>query len=470
MFTNKSIPQTNHARLPNPTSPSVLFKGLFPKLIQTTFDTDLQSSDGGGLLLGAVDRKLGLTKKLASCFSDSRHQGKIRHSFPGLFRQGVFSRALGYADGNDAAILGGDPILQTLCDRDPGPENRLGSQPTLSRFEGLPKRHELYQSMLCFEDQIIASLKRKYRKAKRITIDLDGTHDKTHGLQQLSFFNGLFDSYCYLPLLGFLTIDDQPEQWLFHTRLRSGKATQMQGVIFLLRRVIPKLKATFPRTRIRVRLDAGFANPGLYRLLEKLKVEYLIGMPKNEVLKREVKEDLDHSVAMAEIKKTSHKEFLSFGYRAKSWPHTRRIVAKLEAVVYPGREIKRNPRFVVTNLYRENADTVYGIYCGRGDSENRIKELKVDLEMDRTSCSEFLANAFRVLQTTCAYALFQELRWKLRNTKLARCSVGTLRVRLMKFAVRVVVTARKIVMHGPKHWPWLGDWLQAAKLVGAEAC
>lgn len=453
--------------MPNPTSPSVQFKGLFPKSIHTTFDTDLQSSDGGGHLLGAVDRQLRLTQKLASCFQDSRHQGKIRHSFLELFRQGVFSRALGYADGNDAAILGGDPVLQTLCDRNPGPANKLGSQPTLSRFEGEPNRHELYQATLCFEDQIIASLKRKYRKAKRITIDLDGTHDKTHGMQQLSLFSGFYKCHCFLPLLGFFTIDDHPEQWIFHTRLRSGTATQMQGVMPLLRRVIPKLKTIFPRARIRVRLDGGFANPGLYRLLEKLKVEYLIGMPKNEVLKREIKEHLDYSVVMAEIKGSSHQEFTSFRYRAKSWPHGRRVVAKLEAVVHPEKEIKRNPRFVVTNLYRENAETIYGIYCGRGDSENRIKELKVDLEMDRTSCTSFRANIFRVLQTACAYALFQELRWKLRSTKLARCSVGTLRVRLLKFAVRVVVMARKIVMHGPKHWPWLGDWLQAAKLVGA---
>ena len=467
MFTYASIPQTNHTRLSNSTSPSVLFKGLFPKSIHTTFDTDLQSSDGGALLLGAIDRKLGLTQKLASCFQDPRQQGKVQHSFLELFRQETFSRALGYADGNDAAILGGDPILQTLCDRNPGPENKLGSQPTLSRFEELPNRHELYQAMLCFEDQIIASLKRKYRKAKRITIDLDGTHDKTHGMQQLSLFNGFYKCHCFLPLLGFFTIDDQPEQWLFHTRLRSGRATQMQGVILLLRRVIPKLKTIFPRTRIRVRLDAGFANPGLYRLLEKLKVEYLIGMRANAILMDKVEEDLDHSVAMAEIEESSHQEFTSFRYRAKSWPYSRRIVAKSEAVVSPGKEIKPNPRFVVTNLYRENADTIYGIYCGRGDSENRIKELKVDLEMDRTSCSKFTANAFRVLQTACAYALFQELRWKLRKTKLARCSVGTLRVRLLKFAVRVVATARKIVMHGPKHWPWLGDWLYAAKLVGA---
>jgi len=277
--------------------------------------------------------------------------------------------------------------------------------------------------MLCFEDQIIASLKRKNRKAKRITIDLDGTHDKTHGMQQLSLFNGFYKCHCFLPLLGFFTIDDQPEQWLFHTRLRSGHAAQMQGVIPLLRRVIPKLKTVFPRARIRVRLDGGFANPGLYRLLGKLKVEYLIGMAKNGVLEREVKEDLDHSVAMAEIKEASHREFTSFRYQAKSWPHARRMVAKLEAVVSPGKATKRNPRFVVTNLHRENADTIYRVYCGRGDSENRIKELKVDLEMDRTSCTRFRANAFRVLMPFFrSYAGSYEIQnWDAARSEFCEC-------------------------------------------------
>ena len=451
----------------HPTRQSVLFEDTFSKPIQVAFDTDLQSSDGGGILLGAVDRKLGLTRAIASFFRDQRHVGKTRHSFLELLRQGVYSRALGYADGNDAAILGGDPVLQTLCDRTPGEHSRLGSQPTLSRFEHAVTRHDLFNAMVGFEQQIISSLKRKYRKAKLITIDLDGTHDPTHGTQQLSLFNNFYRCHCYLPLLGFLSVDGDAEQWLFHARLRSGNARQVQSVIPLLRRVIPKLKKAFPRAQIRVRFDGGFATPRLMAALEGQRVQYLLGMPRNDVLTREVEDLQGHVVAMAELGEESYREYDSFLYQARSWPRARRVVAKVEAVVAPGKEVKRNPRFVVTNLVQHKAETVYAIYCGRGDSENRIKELKDDLEIDRTSCTGFRANAFRVLQTAVAYALFQEMRWQLRDTSLGRCQVGTLRVRLLKIGVRLVESTRRIVMHAPKHWPWLGDWLQAARLVGA---
>lgn len=450
----------------HPSRHPVLFEGLIRKPVQVAFDTDLQSSDGGGLLLGAVDRKLGLTAALAGCFTDRRDPARIHHSFLELVRQGVYSRGLGYADGNDAALLGGDPVLQAACGRRPGPDSRLGSQPTLSRFERAPTGRELHAALLAFEEQIVRGLRHKHRKARLITIDLDGTHDPVHGTQQLGLFHRFYDCYCYLPLLGFLSVDDHPEQWLFHARLRSGRARQVQGVIPLLRRIVPRLKRAFRRARIRVRLDGGFATPRIFGVLEELKVQYVVGMPGNEALEREVADPLDHEVAMAEIEGETQRSFDRFPYQTRSWPRPRDVVAKVEALVHEGRSVKRNPRFVVTNL-PHLAETVYEIYCGRGDSENRIKELKDDLAMDRTSCSSYRANAFRVLQTAAAYALFQELRWRLRRTGLRRAQVGTLRLRLLKIGVRVVVSARRVIMHGPKHWPWLGDWLQAARAVGA---
>jgi len=450
----------------HPSRQPVLFQGLNSRPIHVAFDTDLQSSDGGGLLLGALDRKLGLTAALASCFSDSRDPSKTRHSRLALLRQGVYSRALGYPDGNDAAVLGGDPVLQTVCGRDPGPDSQLGSQPTLSRFESAPSRHELYAATLCFEEQVMRSLRHKHRKARLLTIDLDGTHDPVHGAQQLGLFNGFYDCYCYQPLLGFLTVDDQPEQWLFHTRLRSGRAYQVQGVIPLLRRIVPKLRRLFRRAKIRVRLDGGFATPRLLAALEALKVQYVIGMPGNQVLQREIAELLDDEVEMAAVTGETQRSFASFVYWAGSWPRLRRVVAKVEALVHEGRAVKRNPRFVVTNLAHKS-EKVYQIYCGRGDSENRIKELKDDLQIDRTSCSNFRANIFRVLQTAAAYALYQELRWKMRKTRLGRAQVGTLRLQLMKIGVRIVASVRRLVLHGPKHWPWIDDWLLAAKAVGA---
>jgi hypothetical protein len=141
------------------------------------------------------------------------------------------------------------------------------------------------------------------------------------------------------------------------------------------------------------------------------------------------------------------------------------VIYKAEVVRLAGREPKDNERFVVTNL-RQSPERVYAIYTGRGDPENRIKELKNDLAMDRTSCSRFLANQFRVLLTAAAYVLMQELRLRARHTDCARAQVGTLRLRLLKLAAWVEVSVRRIVLHLPRRFPGRPAWLRIAATVG----
>jgi hypothetical protein len=153
-------------------------------------------------------------------------------------------------------------------------------------------------------------------------------------------------------------------------------------------------------------------------------------------------------------------------YAAKKWSHRRRIIMKAEVVRYPSRAAKDNPRFVVTNL-RFSPAMVYALYCARGDMENRIKELKSGLAMDRTSCSRFAANQFRLLLSATAYVLFQTLQTHARGTGLADAQVATLRDRLLKVAVWVERSVRRIVLHLPRHFPWLAPWRQLAAAVGA---
>jgi hypothetical protein len=153
-------------------------------------------------------------------------------------------------------------------------------------------------------------------------------------------------------------------------------------------------------------------------------------------------------------------------YAAKTWSRTRRVIMKAEVVRHPGRAPKNNPRFVVTNLpHRPQA--VYEFYCHRGDVENRLKELHHGLEMDRTSCSKFRANQFRVLLTLAAYILFQELRRRATRTACADAQVTTLRERLVKLAVWVERSVRRIVLHLPLNFPWLSTWRHLACAVGA---
>jgi hypothetical protein len=154
-------------------------------------------------------------------------------------------------------------------------------------------------------------------------------------------------------------------------------------------------------------------------------------------------------------------------YAAKTWKRRRRVILKAEVVRHPGRDPKNNPRFVVTNLPGAPKTIYEQIYCQRGDVENRLKELHHGLELDRTSCSRFLANQFRVLLTLAAYLLFQELQRRARGTACADAQVTTLRERLIKLAVWVERSVRRIVLHLPTSFPWLRTWRQLARAVGA---
>jgi hypothetical protein len=308
---------------------------------------------------------------------------------------------------------------------------------------------------------------RRNRYARLITIDLDGSVDPTHGQQPFAFFSGYYDTWCFFPLLGFITVDDQPEQHLFYARLRPGASREVRGTPALLRRTVANLRKTFKRARIRVRLDSGFAHPLIYDTLEDLKVEYVIGVPENAVLKVRASREMHAAQALTDRLGGTTTFFGETRYAARSWSRERRVIYKAEVVDAEGKSPRRNARFLVTNL-RHKPQRVWEIYCVRGDSENRIKELKGDLEIDRTSCTSYIANQFRVLLTATAYVLFQDLRAALGDHEFSRSMVGTLRTRLLKIGATVTETVRRIVISMPSSFPWKDPWLRAAACVAAR--
>jgi len=267
--------------MPHPTAQRSLFEETFAKPVVVEFDGEQSSSDGGVLLLGAVDRRIGLTRALGQGLRDSRRSWRVEHGKQELLRQRVFSIALGYADQNDSARIGGDPLLKLVCGRSPNDARALASQPTLSRFETSRTGRELVALGRRLESFVIARLRKTHRKAKRITIDLDSTEDPTHGQQPFAFFNGYYDSWCYLPMLGFLSVDDEPTQHLFHARLRPGTARDARGTPALLCRTVRALRKAFRKAKILVRLDAGFAAPAIFDMLDELRVDYLVALPGN---------------------------------------------------------------------------------------------------------------------------------------------------------------------------------------------
>lgn len=450
------------------TAQTVLFPDLAAKPLVVKMDEEHSSSDGGAVLLKGVDEALGLTEALTACLRDPRQPGKVAHPLAELLQQRVFAIALGHPDGNDARELADDPVHKLLVDRDPVEGAALASQPTLSRFENTVQTTDLYRMADTLADVVIERHRRRLgRRCRRITLDFDPTDDPTHGQQEFTFFHGYYDTYCYLPLIGTLAFNDEAEQYLCCAVLRPGNAKASQGLVAVLRRLLQKLETAFPKARIRVRLDGGFGNPEVLDFLDAAGVEYVVGLQATKPLKKRARRALGTARRLSrESGETAH-VFGETRYKTqRTWPHPRRVIYKAEVVRLAGREPKDNERFVVTNL-RQSPKRVYRIYTDRGDPENRIKELKNDLAMDRTSCSRFLANQFRVLLTAAAYVLMQELRLHAHHTDCARAQVATLRLRLLKLAAWVEVSVRRIVLHLPRHFPGREAWLRIAPRVGA---
>jgi hypothetical protein len=455
---NDTIPQT------------VLFPELFEKPLVATFDQPHASSDGGAILLKAAEARYGLIEGFARCLVDDRQPGKVRHTLEDLLAQRIYGLACGYPDANDADRLADDPMHKLLVGRDPIDGDPLASQPTISRFENQVGSQALYAMGRDLAATVIdRHRQRLHGRARRITIDLDPTDDPTHGAQQLTFFNGHYDSWCYLPLLAFVTFNDEAEQYLCAAILRPGNAPATRGARGTLIRLLDMLRVAFPRTRFLLRLDGGFATPEILdRLDAEPGLDYVVAMAENAVLTRAAEPAMVAARTQSEASGQTAHVYTEARYAAKTWPHQRRVVIKAEVVRLPGREPRDNPRFLITNL-RQTPRFVYArVYCARGDIENRIKELHDGLQIGRTSCGRFWANQVRVLLTAAAYVLMQELRLRAARTACAHAQVTTLRERLLKLGVHVVGSVRRLVLHLPMSTPFLDAWRHIALALGAR--
>jgi len=447
----------------------LLFSEMFAKPVILEFDQRQGSSDGGAVLLKAAETRYGLIAGMSGCLLDSRQAGKVDHSLRDLFAQRVFSIACGYADANDSARLAADPMHKMLLDRDPATGLDMASQPTLSRFENAVGPRQLYHmGALLAESVIERHAQWLHHHARLITIDLDPTDDPTHGAQQLSFFNSHYDNACYLPMMGFVTFNDEADQYLCAAVLRPGNVTATAGAVGILRRLISVIRSSFSKVRIRVRLDGGFANPQLLAFLDaEAGVEYVVAMASNAVLNRKAEEAMEVARLLAGLTGQTEHVYDEVRYAAGSWKQERRVIIKAEVVRADHKEPKDNPRFVITNMKQTPQWLYEEVYCQRGEIENRIKELHA-MQIDRTSCTSFWANQFRVLLTAAAYVLMQELRLSAAATDCARAQVWTLRERFLKLGARVILSVRRIVVHLPHSFPFLPTFRRMALELGAS--
>jgi len=417
------------------------FPGFCGKLVQADFTGGSVTSDGGILFLRELDKGLGVIDRFASCLLDTRHQSYVDHSYKEMLAQRIFQIALGYEDCNDSTTLREDPGLKTACERLPFSDDPLASQPTLSRLENEVTRSDLYRLGQAQVDTFLAS----YPQApSKIILDMDDTCDPTHGAQQLSLFNGYYDTFCYLPL----HIYEGKTGKLILTLLRPGKRPTGKQVVAILKRVVSRIQATWPRTKITLRGDGHFSTPEVLDYCETQGMDYVLGFTVREPLAAYV--DMGLLQQSFNILQEKIRFFTECRYQQGNWRKRRRVILKAE-VTSEGQNI----RAIVTNIRGGKAKRLYDrLYCARGQMENFIKNHKCVLHSDRTSCQRFAANQFRLFLHSAAYVLLHALQEKgLHGTEYARAQFDTLQVRILKIGARVIEKATRIKFHFPTSFP-----------------
>jgi hypothetical protein len=414
------------------------------------------SSDFGALLLRGVDRQIGLTERLAAAIHDKRHQSYIDHPLRDLLAQRIYQLASGYADANDANSLRRDPLFKLGVERSPlDPTQDLASAPTLSRLEHQIDRKDLYRLTRAFVDAFIASYA---EPPPAIVLDLDHSDDPTYGQQEFAFYNHHYQNHCYLPLFIF----EGTSHALVTAYLRPGTRPTGAENAMILVRLLSYVRRHWPSTHILVRGDSHFATPEVIEVITAYRwTDFVFGLAGNAVLLRQAEPTLQEArrlhhqrgalaQAYGQAPPLSSRLYDEFSYAAGSWAHPWRVVFKAEVM-----QAGDNPRFVVTSLDAPTPAILYeDLYCARGNCENDIKAVKIDLRSDRTSATTFLANALRLLLACAAYVLHHALRTStLRHTALAQAQPSTIILTLFKIAAQVKQYKDRILLHLPSACP-----------------
>jgi hypothetical protein len=411
-----------------------LLPGLSPiagKPISVAFDGGRLTSDAGILLLAEIERRLGISQRLARCIEDPRAPERTRHSLAEMIRFRALLIAAGYPDANDCDALRSDPAFKMAVGRLPESGEDLCSQPTMSRMVEL------------FCDSFP-------EVPRRIVLDIDDTEDRVHGGQQLSLFNAHYDGRCFLPIHIYEATTGKPVAVI----LRPGKTPDGAEVALVLRHVIRAIRARWPRVDILVRGDSHYGRPEAMSWCERNRIGYVFALAGNPVLLRQIA-PLAEEAALARLEGGAEKvrRYGEFGYAARTWTVERRVIARVEASAQGS-----DTRFIVTNLRGMPKMLYEKLYCARGQAENLIKAHKLHLASDRTSCTRATANQFRLVIHTAAYWLLHSLRGLAPKRSFWReAQFDTIRLALIKVAGRVIEKVTRIKLSLPSSYPYQGS-------------
>lgn len=440
--------------------------------VVAAFDGGRVTSDAGALLLKRTDEAIELIDRVADCFSDTRKQWLVEHSVRTLVGQRLFGLALGYEDLNDHDELRKDPLFGVLVGKLEASRHdceALAGKSTLNRLELFPRAgqsiyHKIVPNTEGLERLFVELFLDSHASApKQIVLDLDATDVPLHGEQESRFFHGYYDHYCYLPLYIFCG------RQLLCAKLRPANIDGSAGAVEELERIVGQIRERWPKTRIILRADSGFARDALMSWCEEHCIDYVFGLAKNARLKRMIGAQLHEAQLMCEASGHSSRLFKELVYRTRnSWSRSRRVVAKAEATAQGP-----NPRFIVTSLPIGELDarSLYeDFYCARGEAENRIKECQMDLFGDRLSAHPLAVNQLRLWFASFAYVLVESLRrLALSTTQFVRASCGTIRLKLLKIGATVTTSVRRVKLAMSEGYPYRGEFRAAFEALNATA-
>ena len=419
--------------------------GLSPvraKSLTATFDAGRMSSDGGLVILREIELRLGLADIVSAPLRDDRDPARVRHSYAEMARARMLMIAAGYEDCDDVDALRTDPALKMAVGRAPETGADLMSQPTLSRLENLAGWQALARIGL---GQIDLYCRSFTRPPARIVLDIDDTDDPVHGQQELALFNAHYDCTCFQPILIFDGVSGKPILAL----LRPGKRPSGEEVAKVLRHVIRRIRRHWPHVAILVRGDSHYCSEPALALLEAMRCDYIIGFAINSRL-LEIAAPWRTQCDMRRSKlKPTVRRFHQLPYRAREWSQSRKLVARVEAT-----SLGADVRFIVTNLEGRGKALYEKVFCARGTAENLIKDMKRFTRSDKTACSRWQANQFRLFLHVGAYWLLHTLRQAApKRSRWRGATFETIRRTFVKIAVRVEELKGKIKLAFPVSYP-----------------
>jgi Transposase DDE domain group 1 len=419
--------------------------GLSPvagKQLTASCDAGSMSSDGGLVVLGEIDTALGISDVIARPLPDDRDPTRIMHTYAEMVRARMMKIAAGYEDCDDIDALRADPALKLACGRAPESGHDLMSQPTLSRLENLADRRTLMEIGLGLIDLFCRSWT---RVPDRIVLDIDDTDDPAHGQQMLAVFNAHVGATCFQPMLMFEATSGKPIMAL----LRPGKRPSAKEITYVLRRVIGRIRMHWPKVKIVVRGDSHYCGGRVLDVLEELSCDYILGLAINNRLAGMAQPWRESCENKLKPSRPKVRRFHQFNYAADAWSKPRKVIARVEAT-----KMGTDARFIVTNLPGRGKHLYEKVYCARGRMENLIKDWKLYTRADKTACTRWQANQFRLFLHIGAYWLLHTLRRAAPPRSVWHgATFETIRRAFIKVAVRVEELKSRIKLSFPASYP-----------------